>query len=124
MPDGPPTVFNISANSSQSILVKLEVPAPDVVNGIIRGYHVFYSRADKNGNVTGHEMMIDVIRGNEDITIGLIEGLDEFTLYRLTARAYTSIGAGPNTTITRLVRTLEDGMKTIHILYVISLTSL
>lgn len=104
-------MFNVSANSSRNLLVKLEVPAPDVVNGVILGYHVFYSVADTNGKVIGNEMMGDIRRMHEKTTAGLIEDLEEYTWYTLSARAYTSIGYGPNTTENVLVRTLEDGMN-------------
>ena len=71
--------------------------------------------ADKDGKAIGKEMMADIKRTEEKTTVGLVDNLEEFTWYRVTARAYTSIGYGPNTTDFRLVRTLEDGMTVFHI---------
>ena len=118
-PDGPPAIIDARATSSQSIQFMLEVPAPDVVNGIILGYHIFYSLVDKDGKVIGQESMVDVKRNDEKTTIGLLENLEEYTWYSLTVRAYTSIGYGPNTTEARLVRTFEDGTNTFIITIII-----
>ena len=114
-PDGPPVIVDARAASSRSIQISLEVPTPDVVNGIILGYHLFYSLVDKGGKVIGQEIMVDVKRDNEKTTVSLIENLEEYTWYSFTARAYTSIGHGPNTTETKLVRTFEDGTNKFYI---------
>lgn len=96
--------------------MRLEAPAADVVNGIVRGYEIFYWKTDKFGNATGEEMMADFIKSEETTTIALIEGLEEFTWYKLKARAYTSMGKGPNTTA-HIARTLQDGKSISSMLF-------
>ena len=86
----------------------MEVPSADVVNGIIRGYHVIYQETNELGEMIGENMTADFKRIDEVITVGKIEGLEEFTWYSFQARAYTSIGYGPNSTRVTS-RTFEDG---------------
>ena len=108
-PDGPPKTFNVTATSSTILTVNLSRPEDDLMNGIIRGYQVFYTECDEFGNRIGNETMIDFECGNESNTLGEIKHLKQYTWYTLKARSYTSIGNGPNTSHVQIIRTLEDG---------------
>ena len=109
-PEGPPRSIAAKGESSTSLKVKLRVPGPDVVNGIIRSYRVFYTETDANGTATGPQKSLLLDRnGDEEFTIGFIENLKKYTWYNLSAYATTSVGPGPNITRDQPVRTLEDG---------------
>ena len=110
-PDGPPKTFNVTVTSSTILTVNLSQPEDDLMNGIIRGYKVFYTECDEFGNAIGSEMMIDFEHGGQDNTIGEIRYLKQYTWYTLKALSYTSIGNGPNTSHVEIIRTLEDGEK-------------
>ena len=88
--------------------MRLKIPAPDVVNGIIRGYEVFYNKTDEAGNAIGNETKIIWKTRARNTTVKKIKELDEFTWYSLTSRAFTAIGHGPKSSRRRL-RTFEDG---------------
>lgn len=93
------------------------MPGPDVVNGIITSYRVFYAESDANGTLTGPQKSVLVDRTkDEEFTTGVIENLKEYTWYKLSAYASTSIGPGPNVTKDAPVRTLEDGESLLNLL--------
>ena len=97
--------------------MKLRVPGPDVVNGIIQSYRVFYAETDANGTAIGPQKSLLVHRkGDEEFTIGFIENLKKYTWYILSAYASTSVGPGPNITRDQPVRTLEDGKALLNLL--------
>ena len=83
-----------------------EVPLIDR-NGIVTNYEVLYEPLETFG---GAIMSMTVNTTNTSTTLS---GLEEFVMYNISVRAYTSEGPGPySEEITR--RTLEDGMFIIY----------
>ena len=91
--------------------MSIRIPSRDVVNGIVRGYNVSYTKADKAGAATGPEESITFHRTlSTDLTVANITGLEEFTWYKVSVKAFTSIGLSANKSEPVLIRTSEDGM--------------
>ncbi len=111
VPEGPPVTLKAEANSSTTFKVSIDQPAPDVVNGIIRGYVVFYSPVTPRASdpVPYIEQNITFDRADEIVTVGRIENLRKFEVYALSAAAFTIKGLGPRIAIPVKERTLEDG---------------
>ena len=103
-PASPPDNVIANSTSSTSIMVSWdEVPAVDR-NGLITVFEVLYVPL---------ETFEDQIEANASITSELsltLEGLEEFVMYDISVRAYTSEGPGPySEEITEM--TLEDGKQ-------------
>ena len=88
------------SNSSTQVIVSWEgVLDP---NGIILLYEVTYlSTSDRQSRSVN-------ITDNTTLTV-VLSNLEEFTEYNITVRAYTSVGAGPETPVVT-VRTLQESM--------------
>lgn len=78
-------------------------------NGIIMGYHVFYTPLYTFAGEIKAEMV------NTNITILVLENLHEYTDYNISVRAYTRAGAGPYS-IAITHTTFQDGKKFTHYL--------
>ena len=89
-PDVPGDLFINQINSTAIIVSWNE---PNVTNGIITMYEILYSL----GNHTVHDDNATVISVTVTVNSSyeiIIGGLDHFTVYSVTVRAYTRIGAG------------------------------
>ena len=97
---GPPFGVMTLSNSSTQVIVSWEgVLDP---NGIILLYEVLYlSTSDRQVRSVN-------ITDNTSRTV-VLSNLEEFTEYNITVRAYTSVGAGPETSAVT-VRTLQESM--------------
>ena len=78
-----------------------EVPERDR-NGIILTYEVLYEPQ----NTFGGQVM-SMTRTSAELSL-LLTGLQEFNIYNVSVRAYTSAGPGPYSDVI-LAMTLEDG---------------
>ena len=100
-PDGPPSQFNIEAINETAIEVLWGLPAPNVRNGIIRGYKLFVQASG------GEETSTNITNNNTQAFI--ICGLQPRTAYTVSILAYTAVGDGPRsirlTTVTRTCKT-------------------
>ena len=95
--------------SSTSIMVSWDEVPPIDRNGIVTDYEVLYEPLE---TFEGAIMSMKVNTTNLSI---IVTGLQEFVMYNISVRAYTSEGPGPySEEITEM--TLEDGTMTI-ILY-------
>ena len=98
-PSSPPDNVVATAESSTSIQVSWEeVPAIDQ-NGIITQYEVMYEPSDGQ---TATQSMTTL---NTSI---LLNNIQEYANYNITARAYTSLGEGPFSTAVT-IKSLENG---------------
>ncbi|XP_022793315.1 tyrosine-protein phosphatase Lar-like [Stylophora pistillata] len=98
-PSGPPSLFNVTVNSSTSIRASWHLPREDFRHGIIRGYKLFYK---KKGSGLATSLTTD--NGN---TSKIVTNLDKYTEYEFQVLAFTSVGNGPNTSSV-FTRTMED----------------
>ena len=98
--------MNVIANSltSTEILVSWsEVPAIDR-NGIITQYEVEYNQTTFDSVPTNRTVTVD-----SSTTMTLLTGLEEYVVYYIRVRAYTSVGSGPYSNPIMEI-TLQDGM--------------
>ena len=90
--------------SSTSIMVSWDEVPPIDRNGIVTDYEVLYVPLE---TFEGAIMSMKVNTTNLSI---IVTGFQEFVMYNISVRAYTSEGSGPySEEITEM--TLEDGMK-------------
>ena len=98
--------MNVIANSLTSTEIQVnwtEVPEIDR-NGIITQYEVEYTQTTFDSVPTNQTVIVD-----NSTTTTLLTRLEEYVLYSVRVRAYTSVGPGPySDPLTE--RTLEDGM--------------
>ena len=94
------TPQNVSAavQGSTSIVLSWLPPQSDLINGVLRYYHVLVT--DFSGTVV-YDMLLD-----EDSLEALVLGLQPYSEYRCTVTAVT-VEEGPSAAIE--IRTLEDG---------------
>ena len=94
--------MNVTAHntSSTSILVQWKAVPEDHVNGILRGYHVFYKRADKVNT------SVNVVRVNVSTLSAELQGLKKYGEYVIRVAAFT-VGDGKKS-IPEFCRTDED----------------
>lgn len=87
-PDGPPSNVTATVLNSTAVLLTIQLPHPDRVNGIITGYNII----DELSRANEHTAW----RFNETITYYVVNGLLPFTEYKFAVSAFTKIGAGPS----------------------------
>ena len=110
VPEGPPTKVEGKTNTSTSLEVIIHLPSDEIVNGIVLGYNVSYYETDTSKRIVGATKSIIFYRMlNKNITTGIIYGLDEYTWYGITAKAFTSIGLSQNESEPVFARTDEAG---------------
>ena len=78
---------NFQVDMITSTQVNLSWSRPRTPNGVITHYTVTYSN-----ETTNISTMVDYV---ETVTGYIVDGLNEFTAYRLTVSATTSAGTGP-----------------------------
>jgi len=106
VPNAPPDNVQAITCSSTAILVTWD-PVPEIDrNGIITQYEVEFNQSTFNeistSNLTttgGSQLMVE------------LQGLEEYVVYSIRVRAYTSMGSGPFS-VAVMNRTLEDGEQT------------
>ncbi len=96
-PSSAPTVLNVTAISSTSIMVKYQQLSQMFANGILTGHRVSLSGKDNHFKLT-NETEVTFI------------GLGKYTLYDVSVAACNRIGCGP-TSSPISIRTMEDGKK-------------
>ena len=105
----------ITSMSSTTIQVSWD-PVPEIhQNGIIIGYNVTYNQSTFLQLFP--PMTMRVSADGDSVTL---TGLEEYVVYSIRVRAYTSIGAGPYSPLHN-IRTLEDGKYNDNILVVSNL---
>ncbi len=87
--------------------IALKPPAPNVTNGILLGYEVFFTRFEGDVTFPVEKITVDKSKGN--FTKELIRHLKKFTWYSIHAAAFTVKGLGPQTVVPFKRRTREDG---------------
>ena len=103
----------ITSMSSTTIQVSWD-PVPEIhQNGIITGYDVTYY----NQSTFRQPVTVSVSADEDSVTLTRLE---EYVVYSIRVRAYTSIGAGPYSPLHN-IRTLEDGKYNDNILVVSNL---
>ncbi|PFX13685.1 Receptor-type tyrosine-protein phosphatase F [Stylophora pistillata] len=98
-PSGPPSQFNVTVNSSTSIIASWHLPPEESRHGIIIGYKLFYKEKD-----SGFGTFLTINNGK---TSKRVINLDEYTEYEFQVLAFTSAGNGPNTSSV-FTKTMED----------------
>ena len=97
-------------NTATSLEVAIHLPSDEIVNGIIRGYNVTYYEAIPGQSAVGVKKSIIFNRIlHENITTGVIHGLEEYTWHGITAAAFTSIGLSAYQSEPVYARTDEAG---------------
>ena len=104
VPSKAPSSFSVTAQTSTTITASWQL-LPDGRNGIIKGFRLFYKKKGSPGSQT-----VQVPFNSGSIWTKVVSGLDKYTEYDFQVLAYTSVGNGPNSSITSM-RTLEDGKK-------------
>eukprot|EP00794_Sanderia_malayensis_P015842 gene15842-17438_t len=95
VPSSAPTILNVTAVSSTSILVSYARLSQSFANGIIIGHRV---------SLSGMKQHHSRLSNSTELTFS---GLGKYTVYHVTVSACTRIGCGPNST-GMSARTLED----------------
>ena len=119
-PDSPPDNFQVFNSSSRSLRIEFDPVPPDLINGILRGYHVFYWKT-REGNHTRKNFTITKEPGSNSVihnrrrrsAVGQyhdgyplfadIYNLEEYTNYTVQIQAITILDgvlAPPFTTLT------------------------
>ncbi|XP_036406840.1 receptor-type tyrosine-protein phosphatase delta-like isoform X1 [Megalops cyprinoides] len=101
-PSAPPQDVKCSSPSSTNILVSWLPPPVDLQNGIITKYSVQYAATE--GEDTTSRQISDLPPESSQY---LLENLEKWTEYRVTVRAHTDVGPGPES-LPVLIRTDED----------------
>jgi hypothetical protein len=101
-PTGPPNNLQATPINSTAVNVTWEPPTPDDQNGVIAIYTITYSSqsAMESGSTNTSDTMV------------ILSGLEEFREYNITVTASTTVGSGPERSVT--VMTPESGMYCAH----------
>ena len=91
VPAGPPQNLFALANSANIIVVTWDSVLPIQQNGIITMYEILYEPLETFGGAI--HSLTKTVSGTETLTV--LTDLEEFVNYRISVRAYTSVGAGP-----------------------------
>lgn len=105
VPGAAPRNLSVMPFSSTVVSVNWQTVENIERNGEIIAYEITYTPQETFGGIIGEEAMN--VSGSELSTN--ITGLEEFVNYTISIRAYTSIGAGPESGEV-MVRTLPSGM--------------
>ena len=118
-PDAPPNHIQVFNSSSRSLRIEFEPVSPDFINGILRGYRVFYWKT-REGNDTRRNFTITKELGSNSVVhrrrrrsveqyhegyplFADIYNLEEYTNYTVQIQAITILDgvlAPPFTTLT------------------------
>ena len=109
VPSQPPGHFSVTAKTSTSITASWQLLPADSMNGIIKGYKLFYKKKDSVGSPN-----IEQINNKTIVSQDLTE-LEEYTEYECQVLAFTSVGDGPKSTV-KSVTTKEDGNKLLFVM--------
>ncbi|XP_035702797.1 Down syndrome cell adhesion molecule-like protein Dscam2 isoform X2 [Folsomia candida] len=91
-PSGPPLNVTAIHTSSRTILVQWEQPHPNLINGVILGYHVLVSPVPITSTLSNSSSkLIDEKWGYQTE----VNELRPNSRYRISIRAYNSAGVGP-----------------------------
>ena len=90
-----------SSPSSTTLLLRWGPVPPQFKNGIIRGFKVEYQENQTNATVEVQERGL--------VNWALLSELKKFTAYSVRVRAFTSVGYGPENSVT--VITSPDGKR-------------
>ena len=104
VPDNPPLYITYSSPSSTTLLLKWGPVPPQSKNGIIRGFKVEYQENQPNATVEVQERGL--------VNWALLSELKKFTAYSVHMRAFTSVGYGPENSITAI--TSQDGTELVR----------
>ena len=103
VPSQPPTAFQLTANSSTSIIAYWQLPPVFARHGNIIGFRLFYKRKGSGGSAT-------TLSISDGATFSrTVRGLDKYTEYIFQVLAFTSDGNGAKSSA-KVKRTMEDGM--------------
>ena len=103
VPSQPPTAFQLTANSSTSIIAYWQLPPVFARHGNIIGFRLFYKREGSGGSAT-------TLSISDGATFSrTVRGLDKYTEYIFRVLAFTSDGNGAKSSA-KVKRTMEDGM--------------
>ncbi len=104
-PGAAPRILSVTTLSSTVVFIRWEAVEEIERNGEIIVYTITYTPQTTFGGSIGEEAMN--VSGTELSTN--ITGLQEFVSYNISIRAYTSVGAGPDSDEV-IVMTLPSGM--------------
>ena len=104
VPSKAPSNFHLTVKTSTSIAADWDLPPADSINGIIKGFTLFYKKKSPAGSST-NEITVGKSVRTEDVT-----GLEKYTEYEFQVLAFTSAGDGPKSSV-EVDRTKEDGKK-------------
>ena len=90
--------------SSTSIKASWQLPPEDSINGVVRGFKLYYKKRGSTGLLNTSTI------GNETIRTKDVIGLDKYTRYEFQVLAFTSVGDGA-ISLAKVARTKEDGKK-------------
>ncbi len=99
MPEAPVNVMAVEVNSTS---VRVTWNPPSVTNGLLVSYTVYYSIVNLMNSNVGPEPSVSVDTTQEPLSV-MLNGLVEFTVYRVTVSASTGAGEGdssPGVTVT------------------------
>ncbi len=88
--------------SSTAMMVAWNQILPIDQNGIITGYQVLYTPLVTYGGE------ISAKTANSNVSLSILEDLQEYTMYSINVRARTQVGVGPYS-LAILSTTFEDG---------------
>ena len=103
-PSAGPVIIHAVNTSSSSLLIAWKPIPPQLVHGILLGYHVAYNIRDMKNTTSAR----GVQEANASTPSVLIQGLRKFTPYRVEVSGFTLKGAGPYSRSWDVV-TDEDG---------------
>ena len=103
-PSAPPQNIAITSPSSTSLHVTWDSVPPIHQNGIITHYDVEYNQSTFSQVSSSLSQTV-----SGDIPAVMLNGLEEYVIYSVRVKAYTSIGEGPYSSPEN-ERTLEDGI--------------
>ena len=104
VPASPPENVNAVNISSTSVQVSWDPVPPIDQNGVITQYEVEY-----NQTTFSEVSMYNTTTVNSTTLMVDLTGLEEYVVYSIRVRAYTSVGAGPYSDVV-MERTQEDGL--------------
>ncbi|KAG8454511.1 hypothetical protein GDO86_000939 [Hymenochirus boettgeri] len=101
-PSAPPRNVKCVSTRSTTMLVSWQPPPAESQNGVLAGYCVRYSALDAEDSKPKEVKGIP-----PETTQIMLEGLEKWTVYRITVVAHTEIGPGPESSPV-VIRTDED----------------
>uniref|UniRef100_T1JD50 Down syndrome cell adhesion molecule n=1 Tax=Strigamia maritima TaxID=126957 RepID=T1JD50_STRMM len=102
VPSEPPTDVQCLAYTSQSIYITWQAPLSTSFNGILRGYKVFFAKAD---DTTAEDGSLEF--KSTTVVRTTLHGLEKYTNYSLRVAAFTKVGDGAASDFV-YCRTMDD----------------